>query len=221
MKTITKYINEVQTNEAQSTEKTIKLNTAELTYLYNVLMNDGGSLSDDVFDELQDYLTSTFENDIFDIEDELWVDYKGKTKAAGRSDKYNDVKSRENHVYRFTDKEFQIFVDFINKDLKYNGKDPERKKIGEQLLRVIDAIRTLGKGHGATKVKQYIYEHPDYIVGLSRGLDYKKGSKSTYPEIKSFKDLQRALEWCAMSEVKVNDKDKKIEVHVYSLGDME
>ena len=203
MKTITKYINEVQTNEAQSTEKTIKLNTAELTYLYNVLMNDGGSLDDDVFDELQDYLTNTFKNDTFDIEDELWVDYKGKTKAAGRSDKYNDVKSRENHVYRFTDKEFQIFVDFINKDLAHNGKDPERKKIG------------------ATKVKQYIYEHPDYIVGLSRGLDYKKGSKSTYPEIKSFKELQRALEWCAMSEVKVNDKDKKIEVHVYSLGDME
>ena len=41
MKTIIKYINEVQTNEAQSTEKIIKLNTAELTYLYNILMNDG------------------------------------------------------------------------------------------------------------------------------------------------------------------------------------
>ena len=226
MKTIIKYIkevqtNEVQTNESQSTEKIIKLNTAELTYLYNILMNDGGSLDDDVFDDIQDYLTNKFGTDTFDIEDELWVEYKDKTKSVGRSDKYNDVKSREDHIYRFTDKEFQIFVDFINKDLKYNGKDPERKKIGEQLLRVIDAVRTLGKGRSATKVKQYIYEHPDYVVGLSRGLDYKRGSKATYPEIKSFKDLQRALEWCAMSEVKVNDKDKKIEVHVYSLADME
>lgn len=216
MKSITKYI-----NESKSVEKTIKLNTAELTYLYNVLMNDGGSLDDNVFDELQDYLTDKFENDTFDIEDELWVEYKDKTKAAGRSDKYNDAKSRSKHVYRFNDTEFQIFVDFINKDLKHNGKDPDRKKIGEQLLRVIDAVRTLGEGHGATKVKQYIYEHPDYVVGLSRGLDYKHGTKATYPEIKSFKDLQKTLEWCANSEVKINDKDKKIEVHVYSLADME
>lgn len=216
MKTIVKYI-----NESKSAEKVIKLNTAELTYLYNVLMNDGGSLDDDVFDELQDYLTDKFENDTFDIEDELWVEYKDKTKAAGRSEKYNDAKSRSKHVYRFNDTEFQIFVDFINKDLKHNGKDPDRKKIGEQLLRVIDAVRTLGEGHGATKVKQYIYEHPDYIVGLSRGLDYKHGTKATYPEIKSFKDLQKTLEWCANSEVKINDKDKKIEVHVYSLADME
>jgi hypothetical protein len=216
MKTIVKYI-----NEAKGTEKVIKLNTAELTYLYNVLMNDGASLDDDVFDELQDYLTDKFENDTFDIEDDLWVEYNDKTKAAGRSDKYNDTKSRSKHVYRFNDTEFQIFVDFINKDLKHNGKDPDRKKIGEQLLRVIDAVRTLGEGHGATKVKQFIYEHPDYIVGLSRGLDYKHGTKATYPEVKSFKDLQRALEWCANSEVKINDKDKKIEVHVYSLADME
>lgn len=216
MKSITKYI-----NESKSVEKIIKLNTAELTYLYNVLMNDGGSLDDDVFDELQDYLTDKFENDMFDIEDDLWVEYKDKTKAAGRSDKYNDVKSREKHVYRFNDNEFQIFVDFINKDLQYNGKDPDRKKIGEQLLRIIDAVRSLGEGHGAKKVKQYIYEHPDYVVGLSRGLDYKRGTKSTYPEIKSFKDLQKTLEWCANSEVKLNDKDKKIEVHVYSLADME
>jgi hypothetical protein len=216
MKSITKYI-----NESKSVEKIIKLNTAELTYLYNVLMNDGGSLDDDVFDELQDYLTDKFENDMFDIEDDLWVEYKDKTKAAGRSDKYNDVKSREKHVYRFNDNEFQIFVDFINKDLQYNGKDPDRKKIGEQLLRIIDAVRSLGEGHGAKKVKQYIYEHPDYVVGLSRGLDYKRGTKSTYPEIKSFKDLQKTLEWCANSEVKINDKDKKIEVHVYSLADME
>jgi hypothetical protein len=184
-------------------------------------MNDGASLDDDVFDELQDYLTDKFENDTFDIEDDLWVEYNDKTKAAGRSDKYNDTKSRSKHVYRFNDTEFQIFVDFINKDLKHNGKDPDRKKIGEQLLRVIDAVRTLGEGHGATKVKQFIYEHPDYIVGLSRGLDYKHGTKATYPEVKSFKDLQRALEWCANSEVKINDKDKKIEVHVYSLADME
>ena len=216
MKSITKYI-----NESKSVEKTIKLNTAELTYLYNVLMNDGGSLDDDVFDELQDYLTDKFENDMFDIEDDLWIEYKDKTKTAGRSDKYNDVKSREKHVYRFNDNEFQIFVDFINKDLQYNGKDPDRKKIGEQLLRIIDAVRSLGEGHGAKKVKQYIYEHPDYVVGLSRGLDYKRGTKSTYPEIKSFKDLQKTLEWCANSEVKINDKDKKIEVHVYSLADME
>lgn len=217
MKSIVKFI-----NEAQSSEKLIKFNTAEITYLYNVLMNDGGSLDDDVFDEIQDYITDRFYSDKeFNLEDELWIEYKDKTKPAGRSDKYNDVKSREQYKYKFTDDELQIFVDFINKDLKYNGKDPDRKKIGEQLLRVIDAVRSLGEGNGARKVKQYVYEHPDYVVGLSRGLDYKHGTKATYPEIKSFKDLQKTLEWCAKSEVTVNDKDKKIEVHVYSVADME
>lgn len=214
MKSIVKFI-----NETKSSTKLIKFNTAEITYLYNVLMNDGGSLDDDLFDELQDYITDRFGD--FDLEDELWVEYKDKTKPAGRSDKYNDVKSREEYKYKFTDDELQIFVDLITKDLKYNGKDPDRKKIGEQLLKVIDAVRSLGEGNGARKVKQYIYEHPDYVVGLSRGLDYKHGRKATYPEIKSFKDLQKTLEWCAHSEVSVNDKDKKIEVHVYSLGDME
>ena len=99
MKTIIKYINEVQTNESQSTEKIIKLNTAELTYLYNVLMNDGGSLDDDVFDDIQDYLTNTFGNDTFDIEDKLWVEYKDKTKSVGRSDKYNLQNARLLIVY--------------------------------------------------------------------------------------------------------------------------
>lgn len=214
MKSIIKFI-----NETKSSTKLIKFNTAEITYLYNVLMNNVDSLDNDVFDELQDYITDRFGD--FDLEDELWVEYKDKTKPAGRSDKYNDVKSREEYKYKFTDDELQIFVDLINKDLKYNGKDPDRKKIGEQLLKIIDAVRYLGDGNGARKVKQYIYEHPDYIVGLSRGLDYKRGSKATYPEIKSFKDLQKTLEWCANSEVSVNDKDKKIEVHVYSLADME
>lgn len=216
MKSIVKYI-----NESQSTEKVIRFNTAELTYLYNVLMNDGGSLDEDVFDELQDYLTNTFETDTFDIEDDLWVEYKDKTKAAGRSDKYNDVKSRDKHVYRFTDDEFQIFVDFINKDLKYNGKDPDRKKIGEQVLKLIEMNRALGNGTDSQKVKRAVYEHPDYIVGLSTGLDYRRGSAAKYPEIKSFNDLKRTIEWGAHVEVKINDKDKKIEVHVYSVSDME
>ena len=216
MKSITKYI-----NEAQNTEKVIRFNTAELTYVYNVLMNDGGSLDDDVFDELQDYLTNTFETDTFDIEDDLWVEYKDKTKAAGRSDKYNDVKSRDKHVYRFTDDEFQIFVDFINKDLKYNGKDPDRKKIGEQVLKLIEMNRALGNGTDSQRVKRAVYEHPDYIVGLSTGLDYRRGSAATYPQIKSFDDLKRKIEWGANTEVKINDKDKKIEVHVYSVHDME
>lgn len=216
MKSITKYI-----NEAQNTEKVIRFNTAELTYVYNVLMNDGGSLDDDVFDELQDYLTNTFETDTFDIEDDLWVEYKDKTKAVGRSDKYNDVKSRDKHVYRFTDKEFQIFVDFINKDLKYNGKDPDRKKIGEQVLKLIEMNRALGNGTDSQRVKRAVYEHPDYIVGLSTGLDYRRGSAAKYPQIKSFNDLKRTIEWGANTEVKINDKDKKIEVHVYSVSDME
>lgn len=216
MKSITKYI-----NEAQNTEKVIRFNTAELTYVYNVLMNDGGSLDDDVFDELQDYLTNTFETDTFDIEDDLWVEYKDKTKAAGRSDKYNDVKSRDKHVYRFTDDEFQIFVDFINKDLKYNGKDPDRKKIGEQVLKLIEMNRALGNGTDSQRVKRAVYEHPDYIVGLSTGLDYRRGSAAKYPQIKSFNDLKRKIEWGANTEVKINDKDKKIEVHVYSVSDME
>jgi hypothetical protein len=216
MKSITKYI-----NEAQNTEKVIRFNTAELTYVYNVLMNDGGSLDDDVFDELQDYLTNTFETDTFDIEDDLWVEYKDKTKAAGRSDKYNDVKSRDKHVYRFTDDEFQIFVDFINKDLKYNGKDADRKKIGEQVLKLIEMNRALGNGTDSQRVKRAVYEHPDYIVGLSTGLDYRRGSAATYPQIKSFDDLKRKIEWGAHTEVKINDKDKKIEVHVYSVSDME
>lgn len=216
MKSITKYI-----NEAQNTEKVIRFNTAELTYVYNVLMNDGGSLDDDVFDELQDYLTNTFETDTFDIEDDLWVEYKDKTKTAGRSDKYNDVKSRDKHVYRFTDDEFQIFVDFINKDLKYNGKDPDRKKIGEQVLKLIEMNRALGNGTDSQRVKRAVYEHPDYIVGLSTGLDYRRGSAATYPQIKSFDDLKRKIEWGANAEVKINDKDKKIEVHVYSVSDME
>lgn len=216
MKSITKYI-----NEAQNTEKVIRFNTAELTYVYNVLMNDGGSLDDDVFDELQDYLTNTFETDTFDIEDDLWVEYKDKTKAAGRSDKYNDVKSRDKHVYRFTDDEFQIFVDFINKDLKYNGKDPDRKKIGEQVLKLIEMNRALGNGTDSQRVKRAVYEHPDYIVGLSTGLDYRRGSAAKYPQIKSFDDLKRKIEWGANTEVKINDKDKKIEVHVYSVSDME
>ena len=216
MKSITKYI-----NEAQNTEKVIRFNTAELTYVYNVLMNDGGSLDDDVFDELQDYLTNTFETDTFDIEDDLWVEYKDKTKAVGRSDKYNDVKSRDKHVYRFTDKEFQIFVDFINKDLKYNGKDADRKKIGEQVLKLIEMNRALGNGTDSQRVKRAVYEHPDYIVGLSTGLDYRRGSAAKYPQIKSFNDLKRTIEWGANTEVKINDKDKKIEVHVYSVSDME
>lgn len=216
MKSIVKFI-----NEAQSSEKIIRFNTAELTYLYNVLMNDGGSLDDDVFDELQDYLTNTFGTDTFDIEDDLWIEYKDKTKAAGRSDKYNDVKSREKHVYRFNDKEFQIFVDFINKDLIYNGKDPDRKKIGEQVLKIIEMNRALGNGTDSQKVKRAVYEHPDYIVGLSTGLDYRRGSAATYPQIKSFNDLKRKIEWGANTEVKINDKDKKIEVHVYSVHDME
>jgi hypothetical protein len=216
MKSITKYI-----NEAQNTEKVIRFNTAELTYVYNVLMNDGGSLDDDVFDELQDYLTNTFGTDTFDIEEDLWVEYKDKTKAAGRSDKYNDVKSRDKHVYRFTDDEFQIFVDFINKDLKYNGKDADRKKIGEQVLKLIEMNRALGNGTDSQRVKRAVYEHPDYIVGLSTGLDYRRGSAATYPQIKSFDDLKRKIEWGATTEVKINDKDKKIEVHVYSVHDME
>lgn len=217
MKTIVKYIREAQTYK----DKVIRFNTAELTYLYNVLMNDGGSLDDDVFDELQDYLTNTFGTDTFDIEDDLWVEYKDKTKAAGRSDKYNDVKSRDKHVYRFTDDEFQIFVDFINKDLKYNGKDPDRKKIGEQVLKIIEMNRALGNGTDSQRVKRAVYEHPDYIVGLSTGLDYRRGYAAKYPEIKSFKDLSRTIEWGANTEVKINDKDKKIEVHVYSVHDME
>lgn len=216
MKSIVKFI-----NENKSSTKLIKFNTAEITYLYNILMNDGGSLDDEVFDELQDYITDRFGDEDFNLEDELWVEYKDKTKPAGRSDKYNDIKSREQYKYKFTDDELQIFVDLIAKDLKNNSKDPDRKKIGEQLLKIIDAVRSLGDGNGARKVKKYVYEHPDYIVGLSRGLDYKHGKKATYLEIKSFKDLQKALEWCANSEVSVNDKDKKIEVHVYSLADME
>ena len=216
MKSIVTFI-----NEAQNNDKTIKLNTAELTYLYNVLMNDGGSLDDDVFDELQDYLTNTFETDTFDVEDDLWVEYKDKTKSAGRSDKYNDVKSRDKHVYRFTDDEFQIFVDFINKDLKYNGKDADRKKIGEQVLKLIEMNRALGNGTDSQRVKRAVYEHPDYIVGLSTGLDYRRGSAAKYPQIKSFDDLKRKIEWGANTEVKINDKDKKIEVHVYSVSDME
>ncbi len=217
MKTIVKYISEAQTYK----DKDIRFNTAELTYLYNVLMNDGGSLDDDVFDELQDYLTNTFGTDTFDIEDDLWVEYKDKTKPAGRSDKYNDVKSRDKHIYRFTDEEFQIFVDFINKDLKYNGKDPDRKKIGEQVLKLIEMNRALGNGTDSWMVKRAVYEHPDYIVGLSTGLDYRRGLAAKYPEIKSFKDLARTVEWCAHLEVKINDKDKKIEVHAYSVHDME
>lgn len=216
MKAIVKYI-----NEAQSTEKIIRFNTAELTYVYNVLMNDGDSLDDDVFEELQDYLTNTFETETFDIEDELWVEYKDKTKAAGRSDKYNDVKSRDKHVYRFTDKEFQIFVDFINKDLKYNGKDADRKKIGEQVLKIIEMNRALGNGTDSQRVKRAVYEHPDYVVGLSRGLDYKRGSAATYPQIKSFADLKRTIDWAANCEITIDDKEKKIKVHAYSVADME
>jgi len=217
MKSIVNFI-----NESKSAERFIKFNTAEITYLYNVLMNDGGSLDDDVFDELQDYITDRFYSDKeFNLEDELWVEYKDKTKPAGRSDKYNDVKSREQYKYQFTDDELQIFVDFINKDLKYNGKDPDRKKIGEQTLHIIEMNRALGNGLYSQKVKRAVYEHPDYIVGLSTGLDYKRGSKSTYPQIKSFNDLKRTIEWGANTEVNINDKDKKIEVHVYSVADME
>lgn len=204
-----------------TTEKVIKFNRAELSYLYNILMNYGGSLADEVFDEIQDYLTNYFDNDIFDIEDELWIEYKDKTKPVGRADKYNDVNSRDEYKYKFSNAEYQIFVDFINKDLKENGKDADRKKIGEQLLKIIDMIRSLGKGNGALAVKKAVYEHPDYIVGLSTGLDYRRGTKSTYPEIKSFADLNKTLLWGAHSEVKVNDDKKKIEVHVYSLHDME
>ena len=136
MKSIVKFI-----NEAQSSDKLIKFNTAEITYLYNILMNYGNSLDDDVFDDIQDYITDHFSNEDFDIEDELWVEYKDKTKPAGRSDKYNDVKSREDHKYKFTDNELQIFVDFINEDLKHNDKDVDRKKIGEQVLNIIEMTR--------------------------------------------------------------------------------
>lgn len=217
MKSIVNFI-----NESKYAEKLIKFNTAEITYLYNVLMNDGGSLDDDVFDELQDYITDRFYSDKeFNLEDELWVEYKDKTKPAGRSDKYNDVKSREQYKYQFTDDELQIFVDFINKDLKYNSKDADRKKIGEQTLHIIEMNRALGNGLYSQKVKRAVYEHPDYIVGLSTGLDYKRGSVAKYPQIKSFNDLKRTIEWGANTEVKINDKDKKIEVHVYSVADME
>ena len=212
MKTIVNYI-----NEAKVQEIIVKFNIAELTLMYNALMSKDAP-DNDMVEDLADYVTDRFYKDEFDIEEELWVEYKDKTKAAGRSDKYND-NDRNKRNFKFNIDEANIFVDIITKQKK--TRDDEYNKIADQVLRIFDAALSLGNGQTARKVKNAVNEHPDYVVGLSRGLDYKRGSQSTYPEIKSFTDLQKTIEWAANCEVTIDDKEKKIKVHAYSLADME
>lgn len=212
MKTIVNYI-----NEAKVQEIIVKFNIAELTLMYNALMSKDAP-DNDMVEDLADYVTDRFYKDEFDIEEDLWVEYKDKTKAPGRSDKYND-NDRNKRNFKFNVDEANVFVDTITKQKK--TRDDEYNKIADQVLRIFDAALSLGNGQTAKKVKNAVNEHPDYVVGLSRGLDYKRGSQSTYPEIKSFADLQKTIEWAAHCEVTIDDKEKKIKVHAYSLADME
>ena len=212
MKTLTTFI-----NEAKVTEAVVKFNIAELTLIYNALMSNDAP-DNDLREDLADYVTDRFYKDEFDIEDELWIEYKDKTKSPGRSDKYNNS-DRTKRSFTFNDKDMNLLIDIITKQKK--SRDEEYNKIADQVLNILDAAMNLGNGITARKVKAAVNEHPDYVVGLSRGLDYKRGSVSKYPPIKSFADLQKTIEWAANCEITIDDKEKKIKIHAYSVADME
>ena len=121
----------------------VRFNIAELTLLYNIALGYNKSKHYDVecVEEIADYITDKFYNDEFEIEDELWVEYKGQTKPVGRAEKYNSNNDRnEKREFIFSLYELYLMLELVQEELRSKRKnDEDFYKIAKQLETILSA----------------------------------------------------------------------------------
>ena len=111
--------------------------------LYNIVSGYNNSKNYDAerVEDIIDYITDKFYNNEFEIEDELWVEYKDQTKPVGRAEKYNSNNDRnEKREFIFTLYELYLMLELVQEELRSKRKnDEDFYKIAKQLETILSA----------------------------------------------------------------------------------
>lgn len=175
-------------NKYSKTEESnpVKFNIAELTLLYNIVIGYNKSTHYDVvcIEDILDYITDKFYSNEFDIEDELWIEYKGQTKSVGRADKYNLSKDRnDKRKFIFSLYELYLMLELIQEELRSSRKnDEDFYKIAKQLETILSAHLYLIKCDSSPIEKINCY--PDFKISyIINGQTFYVDSFSKFAEI--------------------------------------